>query len=62
MTCIDDKLAQMRTILNIAAPRLVSIRNQTDELAIRQQFLLINQAQERIAELARRSIPAPATT
>jgi hypothetical protein len=51
MTCIDDKLAQMKTVFTIAAPRLSSIRSQTDGLAIRQQFMLIQQAQQRLAEL-----------
>lgn len=53
MTCIDDKLAQMRSVFRIVEPRFVSIRGvRHDELIVRGQFSLIQQAVERVRALA----------
>jgi hypothetical protein len=52
MTCIDDKLSQIKTVINIAQPRFLTLRTfKTAELVMREQFSIINQAHERIAEL-----------
>jgi hypothetical protein len=53
MTCIDDKLAQIKAVLNVAQPRFLTLRTlKTAELVMREQFSVINQAHERIAELS----------
>jgi len=52
MTCIDDKVSQIKTVINIAQPRFLTLRTfKTAELVMREQFSIINQAHERIAEL-----------
>jgi hypothetical protein len=52
MNCIDDKLIQVRTVLNIVRPRFGSIReNRRDDLTVRGQFSLIQQAVEHVREL-----------
>jgi hypothetical protein len=52
MTCIDDKLSQIKTVINIAQPRFLTLRTfKTAELVMREQFSIINQAHERVAEL-----------
>jgi hypothetical protein len=52
MNCIDDKLIQVRTVLNIVRPRFGSIReNRQDEMTVRGQFTLIQQAIEHVREL-----------
>ncbi len=52
MTCIDDKLGQIKSVINIAQPRFLTLRTfTTAELAMRAQFSVINQAHERVAEL-----------
>lgn len=52
ITCIDDKLAQMKAVLKLAEPRLASVQRTEEELRLRQDFLLVHQAQQRIGELA----------
>jgi hypothetical protein len=53
MTCIDDKVAQIRTVINVAQPRFLTLRTfRTAELVMREQFSVINQAHDRIAELS----------
>jgi hypothetical protein len=52
MTCIDDKLAQIKAVLNVAQPRFLTLRTfKTAELVMREQFSVINQAHERVGEL-----------
>ncbi len=53
MTCIEDKLAQMKVIVNVAQPRFLTLRTfKTAAPVMREQFSVIFQAQERLAELA----------
>src|SRR5262245_11713742 len=53
MTCIDDKLLQMKEVLNVVAPRLQAFpRLQGNDLVIRQHFLVLQQARNRVMELA----------
>lgn len=52
MTCIDDKLAQIKAVINVAQPRFLTLRTfKTAELVMREQFSVINQAHERVGEL-----------
>jgi uncharacterized membrane protein YgaE (UPF0421/DUF939 family) len=52
MTCIDDKLLQMRNIIKLAEPRFLTIRSvRHDELQLRGQFSTIQQAAERVRTL-----------
>jgi hypothetical protein len=53
MTCIDDKLTQMKDVINIAAPRLLAFPGlASDELRMRQHFLVLQMARNRVMELA----------
>jgi hypothetical protein len=53
MTCIDDKLTQMKQILTVVAPRLQGFaRLVSDDLVMRQHFLVLQQARNRVLELA----------
>ena len=53
MTCIDDKLAQIAIVINKAEPKLQALATVgPDELIMRQNFLVLQQARERVAELA----------
>jgi hypothetical protein len=53
MTCIDDKLTQMKEVLNVAAPRVLAFPTlASDELRMRQHFLVLQQARLRVQELA----------
>jgi hypothetical protein len=53
MTCIDDKLTQMKEVLNVAAPRVQAFPALTsDELRMRQHFLVLQMARNRVRELA----------
>jgi hypothetical protein len=53
MTCIDDKLTQMKQILTGVAPRLLAFpRLVSDDLVMRQHFLVLQQARNRVLELA----------
>ena len=53
MTCVDDKLTQMKEVLNAAAPRLLEFsRLVDDELRMRQHFVVLQQARNRVMELA----------
>ena len=53
MTCIDDKLTQMKQILTVVAPRLLAFpRLVSDDLVMRQHFLVLQQARNRVMELA----------
>jgi hypothetical protein len=53
MTCVDDKLTQMKEVLNAAKPRLMAFsRLGDDELRMRQHFVVLQQARNRVMELA----------
>jgi len=53
MTCIDDKLTQMKQVLTVAAPRLLAFPGLvSDELVMREHFLVLQQARNRVLELA----------
>ena len=53
MTCVDDKLTQMKEVLNAAKPRLEAFsRLVDDELRMRQHFVVLQQARNRVMELA----------
>jgi hypothetical protein len=53
MTCIDDKLTQMKDVINVATPRLLAFPTlASDELRMRQHFLVLQQARNRVMELA----------
>ena len=53
MTCVDDKLTQMKEVLLAAKPRLMEFsRLGDDELRMRQHFVVLQQARNRVMELA----------
>jgi len=53
MTCIDDKLAQMKEITVMTEPRLLAFpRLKDNDLVMRQHFLVLQQARNRVLELA----------
>ena len=53
MTCIDDKLTQMKEVMTVVGPRLQAFSTLTvDDLRMRQHFLVLQQAHNRIMELA----------
>jgi hypothetical protein len=53
MTCIDDKLTQMKEVMNVVAPRVTSFATLvSDDLRMRQHFLVLQQANNRMTELA----------
>jgi hypothetical protein len=54
LTCVDEKLGQMKQIATIAKPRFVSIKQAgQDELHMRSQFTIIREGGERIKELSK---------
>ena len=53
MTCIDDKLTQMKEVMNVVGPRVQAFATLvSDDLRMRQHFLVLQQAHNRILELA----------
>jgi hypothetical protein len=53
MTCVDEKLGQMKEIMAIAKPRFATIKESTqDELKIRSQFTTIREGWERMNQLS----------
>jgi hypothetical protein len=53
MTCIDDKLMQMKEINLATQPRLLAFPQKKDnDLVMRQHFLVLQQAHNRVLELA----------
>jgi hypothetical protein len=53
MTCIDDKLTQMKEVLNVAAARVLAFPTLiADELRMRQHFVVLQLARNRVNELA----------
>jgi hypothetical protein len=54
MTCIEDKLLQMKAVLSIVEPRFITIHLVKHDLfRMRAQFSLIQQAHERVDELTK---------
>lgn len=52
MTCIDDKLGQMKEVIKIASPRYLNQdKLANDPLQIRQHYTIVQQAHVRVAEL-----------
>ena len=52
MSCIDDKLVQMKDVIKVAEPRVASVsRKAAEELVLRQHFLIVQQARKRMDEL-----------
>jgi hypothetical protein len=53
MSCIDDKLVQMKDVIRVCEPRVASVGRKTnEELVLRQHFLIVQQARKRVDELA----------
>jgi hypothetical protein len=53
MTCIDDKVAQMKMVISIVEPRYLMLRTfKSEEVVLRDQFNQISQAHDRVIELA----------
>jgi hypothetical protein len=53
MSCIDDKLVQMKDVMRLAEPRVASVtRKANEELVLRQHFLILQEARKRVDELA----------
>ena len=53
MTCIDDKITQMKEITLKTEPRLLAFpRLKENDLVMRQHFLVLQQARNRVLELA----------
>lgn len=53
MTCIDDKLVQMRHVMGAVAPKLLAFPGeQGNELLMRQHFLVFQLSRNRMLELA----------
>lgn len=53
MTCVDEKLGQMKEVIAIAKPRFTTIKTAAgDELRLRSQFTTIREGWERVNQLA----------
>jgi len=53
LSCIDDKLVQMKDVIGASEPRVASVaRKANEELVLRQHFLIVQQARKRVDELA----------
>ena len=53
ITCIDDKLGQMKQVINIATPRfLTKAKLENEPIHIGGHFVIVQQARERVGELA----------
>jgi hypothetical protein len=53
ITCIDDKLGQMKEVIKIAQPRFLNEdKLAIEDLHLRQHFTIIQQARARVGELA----------
>jgi len=53
MSCIDDKLVQMKDVIRVSEPRVASVgRKAAEELVLRQHFLIVQMARKRVDELA----------
>lgn len=52
MTCIDDKVDQMKTLVNMAATPMLMLRTFKDQpIVMREQFDVIGRAHERVSQL-----------
>ena len=52
MTCIDDKITQMKTLENLASPRMMMLRTFKGEpIVMRAEFDVISQAHDRVSAL-----------
>jgi hypothetical protein len=52
MTCIDDKLLQMKTLENLASPRMMMMRTfKAEPIVMRVEFDVISQVHDRVAAL-----------
>lgn len=53
MTCVDDKLTQIMVVIKLAEPRIASLAAvQGDKLVLQEHFAIVQQAHDRVAELA----------
>jgi hypothetical protein len=53
ISCIDDKLVQMKDVIRGSAPRVASVaRKANEELVLRQHFVIVQLARKRVDELA----------
>jgi hypothetical protein len=53
ITCIDDKLAQMKEVIKLVTPRFLTVQKLENEpIHIRGQFVFVQQAHDRMTELA----------
>jgi hypothetical protein len=52
MTCIDDKIAQMKTLSNLASPRMLMLRTfKAEPIVMRAEFDVISQVHDRVTAL-----------
>jgi hypothetical protein len=52
MTCIDDKVTQMKTLVNMASTPMLMLRTFKDQpIVMREQFDVIGRAHERVSQL-----------
>jgi hypothetical protein len=52
MTCIDDKIAQMKTLENLASPRMLMLRTfKAEPIVMRAEFDVISQVHDRVTVL-----------
>jgi hypothetical protein len=52
MTCIDDKIAQMKTLENLASPRMMMMRTfRAEPIVMRVEFDVISQVHDRVTVL-----------
>jgi len=52
MTCIDDKIAQMKTLSNLASPRMLMLRTfKAEPIVMRTEFDVISQVHDRVSAL-----------
>jgi hypothetical protein len=52
MTCIDDKISQMKTLENLASPRMLMMRTfKAEPIVMRTEFDVISQVHDRVSAL-----------
>ena len=52
MTCIDDKITQMKTLSNLASPRMLMLRTfKAEPIVMRTEFDVISQVHDRVSAL-----------
>jgi hypothetical protein len=53
MTCIDDKISQMKTVIKIAEPRAADLHTlMGEEIVMQQHFSIVRQAHDRVNEIS----------